>query len=114
MKLQEPWQPWGALDARPTLATLDTTPSLGRDFELVLLASKNSLSSARIPWQGSDAEAVIRDFLTCPDADFVALPLPNEDRVALDVFYVNNWSVWMDLYIFIATFNAVIFRRGAK
>ena len=36
------------------------------------------------------------------------------DRVALDVFYVNNWSVWMDLYIFIATFNAVIFRRGAK
>ena len=37
-----------------------------------------------------------------------------EDRVALDVFYVNNWSVWMDLYIFVATFNAVIFRRGAK
>ena len=37
-----------------------------------------------------------------------------EDRVALDVYYVNNWSIWMDLYIFIATFNAVLFRRGAK
>ena len=37
-----------------------------------------------------------------------------EERVALDVFYVNNWSIWMDFYIFIATFNAVLFRRGAK
>jgi Undecaprenyl-phosphate galactose phosphotransferase WbaP len=36
------------------------------------------------------------------------------DRVALDVFYVNNWSIWMDLYIFAATFNAVLFSRGAK
>ena len=36
------------------------------------------------------------------------------DRVALDVFYVNNWSIWMDLYIFVATFNAVLFRRGAR
>ncbi|MBE6364174.1 MAG: undecaprenyl-phosphate galactose phosphotransferase WbaP [Lentisphaerae bacterium] len=37
-----------------------------------------------------------------------------EDRVAMDVFYVNNWSIWMDFYIFIATFNAVLLRRGAK
>lgn len=37
-----------------------------------------------------------------------------EERVALDIFYVNNWSIWMDFYIFIATFNAVLFRRGAK
>ena len=37
-----------------------------------------------------------------------------DERVALDVFYVNNWSIWMDLYIFAATFNAVLFRRGAK
>ena len=37
-----------------------------------------------------------------------------EERVALDVFYVNNWSIWLDFYIFVATFNAVLFRRGAK
>lgn len=37
-----------------------------------------------------------------------------EERVALDVFYIHNWSIWMDYYIFLATFNAVIFRRGAK
>ena len=36
------------------------------------------------------------------------------ERVALDVFYVNNWSFWMDYYIFFATINAVILRRGAK
>ena len=40
--------------------------------------------------------------------------LSYDERVALDVFYVNNWSLWLDLYIFVATFNAVLFRRGAK
>ena len=35
------------------------------------------------------------------------------ERVALDVFYVNNWSIWMDYYIFFATINAVFLRRGA-
>ena len=37
-----------------------------------------------------------------------------EERVALDVFYVNNWSIWMDYYIFFATLNAIFLRRGAK
>ena len=37
-----------------------------------------------------------------------------EERVALDIFYINNWSLWMDYYIFFATINAVILRRGAK
>lgn len=37
-----------------------------------------------------------------------------ETRVALDIYYVSNWSLWMDLYIFLATFSAVVFRRGAK
>jgi len=36
------------------------------------------------------------------------------ERVALDVFYVNNWSIWLDFYIFWATFNAVLFCRGAR
>lgn len=36
------------------------------------------------------------------------------ERVELDVFYVNNWSIWMDFYIFWATINAVLLRRGAK
>ena len=36
------------------------------------------------------------------------------ERVALDVYYVNNWSFWMDYYIFWATIREVVLRRGAK
>ena len=36
------------------------------------------------------------------------------ERVELDVFYVNNWSIWMDFYIMFATINAVLLQRGAK
>ena len=39
--------------------------------------------------------------------------LSYSERVALDVFYINNWSIWMDYYIFFATINAVFLRRGA-
>lgn len=35
-------------------------------------------------------------------------------RVALDLWYIQNWSVWMDLHIFFATFGEVIRCRGAK
>ena len=40
--------------------------------------------------------------------------LSYDERIALDVFYVNNWSTWLDFYIFIATFNAVFFFRGSR
>lgn len=36
-----------------------------------------------------------------------------EERVALDVFYVRNWSVWLDLFIIARTITTVISRRGA-
>ena len=36
-----------------------------------------------------------------------------EERVGLDVFYVNNWSFWMDYYIFFQTFFVVLLGRGA-
>lgn len=36
-----------------------------------------------------------------------------EDQVALDAYYVRNWSVWMDLVILARTVDAVIFSRGA-
>lgn len=35
-------------------------------------------------------------------------------RVALDVHYVLNWSVWMDLWILYKTVAAVVFMRGAR
>jgi len=36
------------------------------------------------------------------------------ERVRLDKYYVNNWSIWLDLYILAKTFFAVFFRHGAK
>ena len=37
-----------------------------------------------------------------------------ETRVKMDVYYVTNWSIWLDYYIFLNTFIAVLFRRGAE
>jgi Undecaprenyl-phosphate galactose phosphotransferase WbaP len=36
-----------------------------------------------------------------------------EARVSLDEYYIRHWSIWMDIYILVNTFAAVIKRRGA-
>ncbi len=36
-----------------------------------------------------------------------------EDEVRLDMYYIENWSPWLDLIILIKTPIAVIFRKGA-
>ena len=35
-------------------------------------------------------------------------------RVALDTYYVLNWSPWMDVWILLRTVYAVLFMRGAR
>lgn len=35
------------------------------------------------------------------------------ERVALDAYYVKNWSLWLDLYILISTIRVILFREGA-
>ncbi|MBR1920590.1 MAG: exopolysaccharide biosynthesis polyprenyl glycosylphosphotransferase [Kiritimatiellae bacterium] len=35
-------------------------------------------------------------------------------RVALDAYYVLNWSSWMDFWILLRTIYAVVFMRGAR
>ncbi|MGN0854739.1 MAG: sugar transferase [Kiritimatiellia bacterium] len=35
-------------------------------------------------------------------------------RVALDTYYILNWSPWMDLWIFLRTIYAVFLMRGAR
>lgn len=37
-----------------------------------------------------------------------------EERRALDLYYVQNWSLWLDLTILLKTIRVVFFRRGAK
>jgi Undecaprenyl-phosphate galactose phosphotransferase WbaP len=36
-----------------------------------------------------------------------------EERVALDEYYIRNWSIWMDMYILARTFHAVLQADGA-
>jgi len=39
--------------------------------------------------------------------------LPYEERVKLDLYYVTNWSLWLDLYILARTLRAVAQGEGA-
>ena len=36
-----------------------------------------------------------------------------EERVAYDFYYINNWSIWMDIWILCRTVPVVILGRGA-
>ena len=36
-----------------------------------------------------------------------------EQRIILDMYYVNNWSIWLDYYIFLKTIKVVLTGRGA-
>lgn len=38
--------------------------------------------------------------------------VPWEDRLEMDVWYVEHWSLWLDVKIVLATFWAVFTRRG--
>lgn len=37
-----------------------------------------------------------------------------EQRVELDCWYIQNWSLWLDFIIFLKTFEVLITRKGAK
>jgi Undecaprenyl-phosphate galactose phosphotransferase WbaP len=39
--------------------------------------------------------------------------LPYEERVSLDVYYVQNWSIWLDIHILIHTVITALQGRGA-
>lgn len=36
-----------------------------------------------------------------------------EERVRLDMFYIRNWNIWLDIQIIIQTIPAVLLKRGA-
>jgi Undecaprenyl-phosphate galactose phosphotransferase WbaP len=39
--------------------------------------------------------------------------MPYEERVGMDVYYVQNWSIWLDIHILLHTVLAVFLARGA-
>jgi lipopolysaccharide/colanic/teichoic acid biosynthesis glycosyltransferase len=36
-----------------------------------------------------------------------------EDRVRLDMYYIRNWTIWLDLQLLLRTIPAVFNKRGA-
>lgn len=36
-----------------------------------------------------------------------------EERIRLDMFYIRNWTIWLDIYLLLATIPAVIKKKGA-
>ena len=36
-----------------------------------------------------------------------------EERINLDTYYIQNWSIWLDIWIIIKTFGVVIIGKGA-
>jgi len=40
--------------------------------------------------------------------------LPFEERIKLDVWYINNWSLWRDFVIFLKTIKVVLVQRGVS
>lgn len=36
-----------------------------------------------------------------------------EERIALDLYYIRNWSLWLDIVIILKTIKAVLDKRGA-
>ena len=39
--------------------------------------------------------------------------LSYEERVRLDLYYIRNWSIWLDLKMLLQTIPAVLLRKGA-
>lgn len=36
-----------------------------------------------------------------------------DERVRLDMYYIRNWTIWLDFYLLLATIPAVLSKRGA-
>ena len=36
-----------------------------------------------------------------------------EERVKMDVYYINNWTLWLDIFLLLKTIPAVLARKGA-
>jgi undecaprenyl-phosphate galactose phosphotransferase len=37
-----------------------------------------------------------------------------DERVELDIWYIQNWSLWLDFVIFLKTFQVLLSRKGAS
>ena len=75
---------------RPYL--LEEREKMGKDFDLILKTPPGITGL----WQVSGRNE-----------------LSFKERLALDIWYVRNWSLWLDIIILLKTFKAVITAKGA-
>ena len=105
--------PFGRLLRR---TSLDELPQLFNVFSMdMALIGPRPIVEAEVKYYGSsyDTFASVRPGITGlwqvsgrSDTDY-------GHRVALDTYYILNWSPWMDIWVLIRTFFAVVFMRGA-
>ncbi len=69
-----------------------------------------------IPKMGKDAEIILQvePGLTGLWQVSGRNKLKFEQRVKLDVWYIQNWSLWLDFVIFVKTFKVLLTRKGAQ
>jgi lipopolysaccharide/colanic/teichoic acid biosynthesis glycosyltransferase len=39
--------------------------------------------------------------------------VPYEERIRMDMYYIRNWTIWLDIYLLVMTFPAVLKKKGA-
>ena len=72
------------LEARPALLHSECEPVMGENFDIALLCRDRVISAPHtLPSIGEDVWEDVRCFLRCPDADFLAVLLPESYRVML-------------------------------
>ena len=47
------------------------------------------------------------------DVGLEGMDLSFDELVRLDFYYIETWSIWLDLVILVRTVPAVLFKKGA-
>ncbi len=126
LELREEWDKFQKLDNDPRITkigaflrktSLDELPQLLNVLKGdMALIGPRPIVEAEVPRYGEyyDIFASVKPGITGLWQVSGRCDVDYNERVALDVYYVNNWSFWMDYYIFWATIREVILQRGAK
>jgi Undecaprenyl-phosphate galactose phosphotransferase WbaP len=124
--LKEQWEKYGKLDHDPRITrmgewlrktSLDELPQLLNVLQgKITLVGPRPIIADELRHYGDDADLFDKVLPGITGLWQVSgrNELTYKERVRLDKYYVNNWSVWLDIYILAKTFVAVLFRHGAR
>ena len=114
---------WSTIRASPASASflrktsLDELPQLINVLRLEMsLVGPRPIVDSEVPLYG---EAIAQYYATRPGITGLWQVSGRSNtsyarRVQLDVWYVNNWTVWNDIAVLLKTIPAVLGRRGAR